>query len=66
MRIIIEDNAEAVAAYAAAYIKDRINKFQPGPNKYFVIGLPTGGTPVKTYKKLIEYVESFRSIQRCR
>lgn len=58
MRIIVEDNPDAVAEYAATYIKNRINKFKPGPDRYFVIGLPTGGTPVKTYKKLIEYVMS--------
>lgn len=56
MRIIIEPDADVVASYAAEYIKNKINNFQPGPGKYFVIGLPTGGTPVKTYKKLIEYV----------
>lgn len=55
MRIIIEPDADTVAAYAAEYIKRRINEFNAGPDRYFVMGLPTGGTPVKTYKKLIEF-----------
>eukprot|EP01134_Creolimax_fragrantissima_P004713 CFRG4713T1 len=58
MKLIIEDNADAVATYAANYIKNRINNFNAGPNNYFVIGLPTGGTPVKTYKKLIGFVQA--------
>lgn len=56
MRIIIEPNADTVAEYAANYIKRRILEFNPGPDRYFVMGLPTGGTPVKTYRKLVEYV----------
>ena len=31
-----------MAEWAARYIKKRINDFKPGPNRYFVLGLPTG------------------------
>jgi len=55
MKVMIEASAEDVATLAATHIKNRINDFNPGPDRYFVIGLPTGGTPVKTYKKLIEF-----------
>lgn len=43
MRLIILDTANNVAEWAAKYVLKRINDFNPGPNKYFVLGLPTGG-----------------------
>eukprot|EP00794_Sanderia_malayensis_P007425 gene7425-8247_t len=55
MRLVILDDYDLVSEWAAKYVKNRINKFQPGPDKYFVLGLPTGGTPLGMYKKLIEY-----------
>ncbi|XP_044748428.1 glucosamine-6-phosphate isomerase [Coccinella septempunctata] len=57
MRLIILDDAAAVGEWAAKYVMKRINDFKPGPNKYFVLGLPTGGTPLGMYKKLIEFVK---------
>lgn len=33
----------------------RIKDFIPGPDRYFVLGLPTGSTPLVMYKKLIEF-----------
>lgn len=44
-----------VAEWAARYVKKRIQDFQPGPEKYFVLGLPTGSTPYGMYQKLIEF-----------
>ncbi|KNC85099.1 glucosamine-6-phosphate isomerase [Sphaeroforma arctica JP610] len=58
MFLFIEENAEQVATYAANYIKKRINDYNPGPDNYFIIGLPTGGTPIQTYQKLIEFVKA--------
>jgi glucosamine-6-phosphate deaminase len=55
MRIIIKEDYEAVSQTVADYIKDRIIKFNPTPEKPFVLGLPTGSSPLGTYKKLIEY-----------
>ncbi|XP_074649903.1 glucosamine-6-phosphate deaminase 1-like [Tubulanus polymorphus] len=57
MRLVILDNYNQVSDWAAKYIKKRIRKFNPGPDKYFTLGLPTGGTPVGTYKKLIEFYQ---------
>lgn len=54
MRFEIYDDKAAVGEVTAKYLVDRITKFNPGPDKYFVLGLPTGGTPVPTYKKLVE------------
>lgn len=42
MRLVIKDNQEEVALYAATYIKNSILAFNPGPGKLFVLGLPTG------------------------
>lgn len=55
MRLVILENAPEVSDWAARYIVKRINDFKPGPERYFVLGLPTGGTPLGTYKKLVEY-----------
>ncbi|KAL3265311.1 hypothetical protein HHI36_009519 [Cryptolaemus montrouzieri] len=57
MRLIVLDNPVQVAEWAAKYVMKRINDFKPGPHKYFVLGLPTGGTPLGMYKKLIEFVK---------
>jgi len=66
MRILIRDNHDQVSQYVAEYVKDRILKWQPTPEKPFVLGLPTGSSPLGTYKKLIEYVKkgelSFKNV----
>src|SRR3989338_9432597 len=66
MRIVIKDTAQLVADYCAALIVQRINEFQPTKSRPFVLGLPTGGTPVKTYQKLIQFyregVVSFKNV----
>eukprot|EP00124_Ichthyophonus_hoferi_P002570 Ihof_evm2s180 gene=Ihof_evmTU2s180 len=55
MRVVFEPTAADVATYSAEYIKYRINTFAPTADRYFVLGLPTGSTPLGTYKKLIEF-----------
>ena len=54
MRLIPLSNAQNVGLWSARYIADRINKFQPTADRPFILGLPTGGTPLTTYKRLIE------------
>lgn len=54
MRLVPLDNAEQVSVWAARYIANKINAFQPTSDKPFVLGLPTGGTPQKTYQELIK------------
>ena len=54
MKLIIRDTAEDVTEWAAKYVIKRINAFNPGPSKMFVLGLPTGGTPLGMYKKLVQ------------
>ena len=52
MRLIIEENAENVGRWAAEYIVSKINAHKA--QRPFVLGLPTGSTPLPTYKALIE------------
>lgn len=58
MRLIPLDTTLDVASWAARYIAFRINVFQPTENKPFVLGLPTGSTPLATYKALIDLYHS--------
>ena len=53
MRLVILENYEAVSRWAAAYIADRINRFLSREGRPFVLGLPTGSTPLGTYRELI-------------
>ena len=55
MRVIIEPNSETVSKWAAAHIAKRINEHNKTEKRPFVLGLPTGSTPLGTYKALIEY-----------
>lgn len=58
--MVILETSKEVSEWAARYIVKRINDFGPGPDKFFVLGLPTGGTPLGTYKKLVEYYKKGR------
>jgi glucosamine-6-phosphate deaminase len=54
MRLVILDNYDAVSRWAAAYIADRINQSRSRPDRPFVLGLPTGSSPLGTYRELID------------
>ena len=53
MRLIIQENYEQISKWAAAYIVQKINHFNPTADKPFVLGLPTGSSPLGTYRELI-------------
>ena len=53
MRVIIKNNYDEMSKWAAQHIVERINSFNSTPKKPFVLGLPTGSTPIGTYKELI-------------
>ena len=53
MRVIIKPDKQSVAEWAALYVAFRINKFKPTAKKNFVLGLPTGSTPLGMYQELI-------------
>lgn len=58
MRLIPLKTAQQVSKWAAKYIVDRINTFAPTAERPFVLGLPTGGTPLQTYKELIKLYQA--------
>jgi glucosamine-6-phosphate deaminase len=54
MRLIIEPNYDLLSQWAANYVARRINNANPSKQKPFVLGLPTGSSPLGMYKNLIE------------
>lgn len=54
MRLIVQPDITGISTWVANYIATRINEFTPSADCPFVLGLPTGSTPLGTYKKLIE------------
>lgn len=54
MRLIIQPTYELVSKWAAGYVALRINEFKPSAKKRFVLGLPTGSSPLGMYKELIK------------
>ncbi len=54
MRLIIQTDVTGISNWAANYIAESIQQFSPSADRPFVLGLPTGSTPLGTYKKLIE------------
>jgi len=55
---MIQSDANQMAQWAANYIAAKINKANPTSEKPFVLGLPTGSSPLLTYKALIKLYES--------
>jgi len=53
MRLIVQSEAVGVARWSAVYIARRINEAANATAKPFVLGLPTGSTPLGTYDELI-------------
>ena len=54
MRLIIEPDYTDVSKWAANYVAARINAANPTPEKPFVLGCPTGSSPLGMYRNLIE------------
>ena len=53
MRVIILKDREEIGKWSAYQIVKKILKYNPTSEKPFVLGLPTGSTPISTYKELI-------------
>tara|TARA_B100000401_G_scaffold365774_1_gene263890 strand:- start:265 stop:1785 length:1521 start_codon:yes stop_codon:yes gene_type:complete len=66
MRVIIQKNYNDVVHWAGNYVIQKINLFKPTPDNLFVLGLPTGSTPIGLYNYLVsEYKKghiSFRNV----
>ncbi|KAI8359193.1 glucosamine-6-phosphate isomerase 1 [Blakeslea trispora] len=54
MRLVIREDYDEVSEFVANYIKERIKQFQPTEDMPFVLGLPTGSSPIGVYKRLVE------------
>lgn len=54
MRLIIEQNYNDLSQWAANYVASRINEANPTPEHPFVLGCPTGSSPLGMYRALIE------------
>lgn len=54
MRVIIEPDYEQLSRWAAEHVIKRINDFNPTPERKFVLGLPTGSSPVGMYRNLVK------------
>ena len=54
MRVIIEPNYEKLSQWAANYVINKINTANPTTEKPFVLGLPTGSSPIGMYQALVK------------
>ncbi len=54
MRVIIQDDYKKMSQWTAKYIADAINQSVAKGKKEFILGLPTGSSPLGTYKELIK------------
>ncbi|MDO4771213.1 glucosamine-6-phosphate deaminase [Porphyromonas sp.] len=66
MRVIIRPDKDAVGVWAGDYVARKINDANPTPEKPFILGLPTGSSPLGMYARLIELHKegtvSFRNV----
>ena len=58
MRLIIQPDHDAISLWAANYVVAQINKAKQASDKPFVLGLPTGSTPLGMYKYLIKHCQN--------
>lgn len=66
MRLIIQPDYQSVSKWAAYYVAAKIKVANPTPAKPFVLGCPTGSSPLGMYKELIDLnkkgLVSFRNV----
>ena len=60
MRLIIQPDYDSISQWAANYVVYKINKAKPTKEKPFVLGLPTGSSPMGMYKCLIKHYQQKR------
>lgn len=54
MRLLIHDNYDLLSKWVANYIVGKIKAHQKTSTKPFVLGLPTGSSPLGTYRELVK------------
>ncbi|MEI8273558.1 MAG: glucosamine-6-phosphate deaminase [Paludibacter sp.] len=57
MRLIIQPDCTGISEWVANYVMTEIKSFAPTAERPFVLGLPTGSTPLGSYQKLIEFYQ---------
>ena len=66
MRLVILNEYKDLSTWAANYIVQKINQHNQNSSKPFVLGLPTGSSPLGTYNELIRLYEegnvSFKNV----
>jgi glucosamine-6-phosphate deaminase len=66
MRLIIQPDYEALSRWAAYYVASAIVRANPSEEKPFVLGLPTGSSPLNMYQNLIDLYQkgivSFKNV----
>ena len=66
MRVIIEPNYQLLSQWAANHVIGLINAANPTEDKPFVLGLPTGSSPLGMYQALVrayqDGIVSFRNV----
>ncbi|MBM4167704.1 MAG: glucosamine-6-phosphate deaminase [Ignavibacteria bacterium] len=66
MRIIIHPDYTTLSKWTAYYIAQKIKSSNPTPEKKFVLGLPTGSSPIGTYRELVKLCQegkvSFKNV----
>lgn len=66
MRVIIQPDYQNLSAWAANYVASKILSAKPTTEKPFVLGLPTGSSPLGVYRHLIQLykkgVVSFKNV----
>ncbi|MEN8227555.1 MAG: glucosamine-6-phosphate deaminase [Bacteroidota bacterium] len=58
MRIVIKETEAITGKWTADYIMGKIKAFGPTAEKPFVMGLPTGSSPIPVYK---EFIKSYKA-----
>jgi glucosamine-6-phosphate deaminase len=53
MRILIHENYQELSKWVAHYLAGKINHAISSPDKPFVLGLPTGSSPIGIYRELV-------------
>lgn len=54
MRVVIKNDYQTACDFVAEYITTRISEFNPTKARPFVLGLPTGSTPIGIYQNLVK------------
>lgn len=66
MRMLVFDDYDRLSKWVAYYVAGKINRAKPTPAKPYVLGLPTGSSPLGTYRELVKLYQegkvSFKNV----